>query len=98
MYVDKATSATLWLDLYDMQMKYWKFGGFFLKTLDVPGVGPVTSSGAAVEAMWDVQNKHSSVFTDPGLGYPFYVNELAPKEFNDLTRYSTASGLNQIMQ
>ncbi len=98
MYVDKATSATLWLDLYDMQMKYWKFGGFFLKTLDVPGVGPVTSSGAAVEAMWDMQNKHSSVFTDPGLGNPFYVNELAPKEFNDITRYTTASGLNQIMQ
>lgn len=98
MYVDKATSATLWLDLYDMQMNYWKFGGFFLKTLEVPGVGPVTSSGAAVEAMWDMQNKHSSIFTDPGLSNPFYVNELAPKEYNDVTRYSTASGLSQIMQ
>ncbi|MGD0290203.1 MAG: DUF1329 domain-containing protein [Candidatus Binataceae bacterium] len=98
MYVDKATSATLWLDLYDMQMKYWKFGGFFLKTLDVPGVGPVTSSGAAVEAMWDMQNKHSSSFSDPGLSSPFYVNELAPKEYNDVTRYSTANGLNEIMQ
>jgi hypothetical protein len=98
MYVDKATSATLWLDLYDMQMKYWKFAGFFLKTLDVPGVGPVTSSGAAVEAIWDMQNKHSSMFSDPGLSNPFYVNELAPKEYNDVTRYSTASGLNQIMQ
>ncbi len=98
MYVDKASSAVLWLDLYDMQMKYWKFGGFFLKTLDVPGVGPVTSSGAAVEAMWDMQNKHSSIFADPGLNHPFYVNELAPKEFNDITRYSTASGLNEIMR
>jgi hypothetical protein len=58
----------------------------------------VTSSGAAVEAIWDMQNKHSSMFSDPGLTSPFYVNELAPKEYNDVTRYSTASGLNQIMQ
>lgn len=98
MYVDRASSATLWLDLYDMQMKYWKFGAFFLKTLDVPGVGPVTSSGAAVEEMWDVVNQHSSIFADPGAGHPFYVNEKAPKEYDDVTRYSTASGLSQIMQ
>jgi Protein of unknown function (DUF1329) len=98
MYVDKASSATLWLDLYDMQMKFWKFGGFFLKTLDIPGIGPVTSSGAAVETMWDMQNKHSSVFTDPGPGHPFYVNQLAPKEYDDITRFSTASGLNEIMR
>jgi hypothetical protein len=98
MYVDKASSATLWLDLYDKDMKYWKFGGFFLKTLDVPGIGPVTSSGAAVEGIWDMPNKHSSIFTDPGLDNPLFVNELAPKEYNDITRYSTANGLNEIMR
>ena len=97
-YVDKVTSAPLWLDLYDMEMNYWKFAGFFLKTLDVPGVGPVTSSGAAVEVVWDMQNKHSSMFSDPALGNPFYVNEIAPRKYMDITRYSTASGLNQIMQ
>lgn len=98
MYVDKASSAPLWLDLYDRDMKYWKFAGFFLKTLDVPGVGPVTTSGAAVEAMWDMQNKHSSYFIDPALNRPFYVNEQAPKEYEDVTRYTTPSGLNEIMR
>jgi Protein of unknown function (DUF1329) len=97
-YVDKATSAPLWLDLYDMTMNYWKFAGFFLKTLNVPGIGPVTSNGAAVEVIWDMQNKHSSMFSDPALANPFYVNELAPQKYMDMTRYSTASGLNQIMQ
>lgn len=98
MYVDKASSATLWLDLYDKDMKYWKFGGFLLKTLDVPGIGAVTSSGAAIEVMWDMQNKHASSFADPGLNRPFYVNNQAPKEYNDVTRFTTSSGLNEIMR
>jgi hypothetical protein len=98
MTVDKASSATLWLDLYDKDMKYWKFAGFVLKTLDVPQVGPVTFSGAAVELAWDMQNKHASYFSDPGLNRPFYVNEQAPKEYNDVTRFTTSSGLNEIMR
>jgi hypothetical protein len=98
MYVDKASSATLWLDLYDKDMKYWKFGGFLLKTLDVPGVGPVTSSGAAVELMYDMQNKHASYFSDPGLNRPFYVNDQAPNEYFDVTRFTTSTGLNEIMR
>jgi len=98
LYVDKASSATLWLDLYDKEMKYWKFGGFVLKTLDVPEVGPVTSSGAAVELMYDMQNNHASYFSDPGLNRPFYVNEEAPNEYNDVTRFTTSSGLNEIMR
>ena len=98
MYVDKASSATLWLDLYDKDMKYWKFGGFLLKTLNIPGVGPVTSSGAAVELMYDMQNKHASYFSDPGLDRPLYLNDQAPKEYNDVIRFTTPSGLNQIMR
>ena len=98
MYVDKASSATLWLDLYDKDLKYWKFGGFLLKTLDIPGVGPVTSSGAAVELMYDMQNKHASYFSDPGLDRPLYLNDQAPKEYNDVIRFTTPSGLNQIMR
>jgi Protein of unknown function (DUF1329) len=98
MYIDEASYATLWEDLYDMDMKPWKFAGFFLETIDVPGVGPVNSSGAAVEAFWDFQNKHSSFLSDPGKGRPLYVNEQAPASYNDITRYTTASGLNEIMR
>jgi hypothetical protein len=32
------------------------------------------------------------------LNRPFYVNEQAPKEYNDVTRFTTSSGLNEIMR
>ncbi|MGH7878412.1 MAG: DUF1329 domain-containing protein [Candidatus Binataceae bacterium] len=98
MYVDKAFFSTLWEDLYDKQMKPWKFAGFFLGTVDVPGVGPVNSSGVAVEAFWDIQNNHASILPDPGNGRPFYVNEQAPNEYRDIARFTTVNGLSEIMR
>jgi Protein of unknown function (DUF1329) len=38
-YVDKATAAPLWEDLYDEKLQPWRFIGFFPRTLDVSGVG-----------------------------------------------------------
>ena len=96
-YVDKAFSGPLWEDLYDKDMKPWKFLGLFLKTLDVPGVGPVNTSGAEVEIFWDVQNRHSTVFAKPAIGRPLYLNEQTPKEYSDLARYTTPAGLNEIL-
>ena len=98
MYVDQAFFSTFWEDLYDKQMKPWKFAGFFLATTDVPGVGPVNSSNRAVEALWDVQNNHSSILVDPSLNRPFYVNEQAPDEYKDIARYTTVTGLSQILR
>jgi hypothetical protein len=45
-----------------------------------------------------VQNSHATFFIDPAPGHAFYVNEQAPSEYLDLTRYSSAPGLNQIMR
>ena len=98
MYVDRSFYSTLWEDLYDTRMNLWRIGGFFLGTADVPGIGPVNSSGRAVEAIWDVQNNHSSILVDPSKGRPFYINEQAPEEYKDVTKYTTVSGLSQIMQ
>ena len=98
MYVDKAFSAPLWEDLYDSDMKLWKLLGLFYKTLDLPGIGPVNASGSQVEIFWDVQNRHSTVFSDPAIGRPFYANDQAPKEFNDLARFSTRAGLSNILR
>ena len=98
MYVDKATYAPVWEDLYDSKMQPWRFFGLFMHTVDVPGVGPVTANGAMVWAFWDVQNSHATFFIDPAPGHAFYVNEQAPSEYLDLTRYSSAPGLNQIMR
>jgi hypothetical protein len=98
MYVDKATYAPLWEDLYDSDMKAWRVFGMFLRSMDVPGVGQVTASGAMVWAFWDVQHQHSTFFIDPTADHPYYLNEQAPPEFTDLTRYTSPAGLNLIMR
>jgi uncharacterized protein DUF1329 len=98
MYVDKATFAPMWEDLYDAKMQLWRIFGMFMETVDVPGIGPVTASGAMVWAFWDVQNSHATFFIDPAPGHPFHVNEQAPKEYLDLARYTSPPGLNLIMR
>ena len=99
MYVDKATFNTYWEELYDAKMQPWKFAGFFLHTIEVPGIGPVDSSGSLIYAFWDIQNNHASFITDPMDNQPAtYVNERVPKEYLDLSRYSTPGGLNLIMR
>lgn len=98
MYVDKATYAPVWEDLYDSKMQPWRMFGLFMHTVDVPGVGPVTANGSMVWAFWDVQNSHATFFIDPAPGHAFYVNEQAPSEYLDLTRFTSAPGLNQIMR
>jgi hypothetical protein len=47
-YVDKATYAPLWEDLYDTSLQPWRFVGIFLRTLDVPGMGPQDTSNSMV--------------------------------------------------
>lgn len=74
MYVDKAFWGALWEDLYDANLKPWKFFGLFLRTLDVPTVGPVNATGSQVEAYWDIQNKHSTFFSDPALNSSTSMN------------------------
>jgi hypothetical protein len=97
-YVDKATSAPLWEDLYDADMKPWRYVGLFLRTMDVPQIGQVTTSGAITYAFWDVQTGHATFFIDPAADDPFYINEQAPPDYLDLNRYSEPSGLNLIMR
>jgi len=79
-------------------MKLWKLYGLFLHPLDVPGLGVVDASGSMVYSFWDVQNNHATFFIDPGEGHPFYVNDQAPSEYSDVTRYTQPSGLNMIMR
>ncbi len=98
LYVDKQFSAPVWEDLYDMQMQPWKFMGLFLKTCNVPQIGPVNSCGGLVWSYWDVKNTHATFFVDPNAAHPIYTNEDAPKEYYDLVRFTTAPGLNQIMR
>jgi hypothetical protein len=98
MYIDKATYAPLWEDLYDADMKPWRILALFLQSVELPGVGMVTDSGASIWAFWDVQHQHATFFIDPSYGHDFYLNGQAPQEFTDLTRYTSPAGLNLIMR
>ncbi len=98
MYVDRAFSGAVWEDLYDSNMKPWKFVGLFLRTLNVPRVGPANVTGSQVEAFWDIQDKHATFFSDPAGGRPFYVNDQAPQGYSDVVQYATPGGLDSIMR
>ena len=97
-YVDAATYAPLWEDLYDKKMQPNRSIALFLHTLDIPGIGPQDSSNSMIYGIWDVQTNHSTVFAEPGDDRPFYVNSQAPQEFTDLNRYTTPNGLDMIMR
>ena len=98
MYIDRQFNASLWEELYDSNMQLWKIIAVFTHTLDAPQVGPVNSCGSQVEGIWDIKNNHATYFIDPADGQPFYLNEQAPKEFDDAAKYSTPGGLGQIMR
>ena len=95
-YADRQFSYPLWEELYDKSNQLWKIFGIFPEKVDVPGVGPVNTAALDVESYWDVQNHHASFAAEPVNGRPAYVNQLAPKEYNDDARYTTATGLNLI--
>jgi len=97
-YVDQATYAPLWEDLYDVSMQPWRFVGIFPRTLDVPGIGPQDTSNSMVYGFWDVKYSHATIFAEPAEGEPFYINEQAPEDFLDLARFTTPGGLSQIMR
>jgi hypothetical protein len=79
-------------------MQPWKIYALFLHTTDVPGIGTVDASGSEVSALWDIQNGHSTILSLPADGQPFYVNNQAPAEYDDVQRYTTPGGLDLIMR
>ncbi|HJU10164.1 MAG TPA: DUF1329 domain-containing protein [Candidatus Binataceae bacterium] len=97
-YADSNFSSLLWEDLDDMHMQPWKMLAIFPLKVDVPQVGPVNTAALDVEVMWDLQRKHATYASEPASGHPYYINEQAPREYHDDTRYATPAGLNMIMR
>jgi len=99
MYVDKAFTYGIWQELYDDNLKLWKiFGGGGAHVVDVPRIGRVVTNSVAT-AGWDMQNDHASYFSSiDKQGHDVLFNENAPAEYHDTARYSTPSGLMQIMR
>ncbi|HZO82654.1 MAG TPA: DUF1329 domain-containing protein [Candidatus Binataceae bacterium] len=97
-YVDEQSSTPLWEELYDSHMQLWKIVGIFARVMEVPQIGPVNASGSEYEAFWDIKNNHATYFIDPSEGNPFYFNDAAPKQYQDVPKYTTPGGLGQIMR
>jgi hypothetical protein len=99
MYLDKQFYGALWQDLYDSKMRLWKIALLQPIVLKVPLAGPQNSSGAQYSHYWDIQNNHAS-FNGPndGHGYDVLLNQNAPKQYDDIGRYSTPGGLDQVMR
>ena len=98
MYADSHFAYPLWEELKDAQMQPWKIIGIFPLKVEVPGAGTIDTAALDVEVFWDLQHKHASFASEPADGRPAYVNEQAPKRYNDDSRYATPSGLNLIMR
>jgi hypothetical protein len=96
MYIDAHNFSPLWEELFDTQMRLWKFQTTLPQRVDVPGVGPVVTPGVDVELIWDIQRNHASAGGESAGSV--YVNEQAPAEFQDMARYTTPAGLNLIMR
>jgi hypothetical protein len=96
MYVDAHNFSPLWEELFDTQMKLWKFQTTLPQRVEVPGVGPVVTPGVDVELIWDIQRNHASAGGESAGSV--HVNEKAPAEFQDVSRYTTPAGLNLIMR
>jgi hypothetical protein len=61
MYVDKETNLVMWVELYDRNLKLWKFGYNFGSTIRVPtGSEQMTNQAGAWNGVWDIQNDHSN--------------------------------------
>ena len=98
MYIDSHYYNPLWTENYGTDGKPARIHAVFPSVVDAPGVGPVIGSGADVEIFWNLVQNHATFTVEPALDGKHYINEQAPKEFDDLPRYSTPSGLNLIMR
>jgi len=102
MYVDKQFYHELWEEIYDLNLQLWKIVRIHPHPAEVdPGQGPIPLDGSLIESFWDVQNDHvSHVFTanPDGRTDSLTYDHGAPKQFDDLSKYSTPGGLMQILQ
>lgn len=103
MYIDKDSYIAYWTDLYDMSGKFWKAYYAFHIARPVPNEGLQAETGEYITGIYDMQNVHLSwgVNVDKQ-GDPIHDNKECQNyngsHFTDVNRYSSPSGLNDIMR
>jgi uncharacterized protein DUF1329 len=97
LYYDAQTAWPLAYDEYDASGKLWKFHLEMHYPVKVPGGGYIPSGPIGNWGMmWDVQNSHLTLSAP--VETPMKANEDTGIAFTDPGRYTTPSGLDQIMQ
>ncbi len=98
-YVDKETARFLYDDEYDRIGKLWKVFITGYHPRKVPGSDGETVFGRFFAATWDLQNQHVSLgYNTDQTGRYVMFNTEVPKQFDDVSKYSTPGGLMQIMR
>jgi hypothetical protein len=99
MYIDKQYYFTLAEDIDDSNMKLWKVVWTGGTPNNYDSYGPQPGFGGIIENYWDVQNDHVSyVFTFNKSGTPIFVDSQVPAAYNNVAKYSTPGGLQQLMR
>ncbi len=95
LYVDPRTWTSLYFDLFDSSMKFWKTQAFFESPYPLPDGGYIVNQ-QGVNWIIDFQNQHATVAVE-GKDV-FAANQEVPRQYQDASRYGSPGGLAKIMQ
>jgi len=97
LYVDKETTAPLFVDLYDISLKPWKVTVNRFGPIPVnDGFGGIClSPGDATPTIYDLQNVHAGLALQRQIAQ---TNSQVPAKYTDVQRYATPSGLSEVMR
>jgi len=103
MYIDTESSNLIWKDLYDPDMKFAKADMVNHIASAVPHQGLQFDTGNTVQTMWNLQREHLTFFNTAGSSAKgILTNEqcrnLNGVDYDDISHYSTVSGLTQTMR
>jgi Protein of unknown function (DUF1329) len=96
LYLDKEQMDPMWLDLYDHNLKYWKFYQNLYKATRIPETGEMAFASGTTAGwftMVDLQNGHESA-----AWIRAYFGGDVPAKYRDYRRWGTPGGLSQIME
>jgi len=95
-YLDKEQLGPVWLDLYDRDLKYWKFYENFYKLTLVPESNEMafgSGTTAGIYNMIDFQSEHESV-----TWIRSWFGGDVPASYHDYNRWATPAGLSMVMR
>jgi hypothetical protein len=102
-YIDKHSFVVLWKDLYNTDMRLFKINMSLKIAAPVQNAGIQYSNGNVIEAMWDIDKNHCTLFVTTMPGGTGIRNGKACRNvdgvnYDDINQYSTVGGLTQVMR